>query len=143
MYAGLAGFYNLRDANERTLQAASVLPAGSYEINAALTDRSFTTNGQLYFPGAKPDDPIPGPGGQTVADQVGPDFHGTYPTIVPEFFGNTLLVNGMAWPKRDVQPTQYRLNLLDSSDSRFRSCRVPGWWPWKGSAEGQVSDLIG
>jgi spore coat protein A len=128
MYAGLSGFYNLRDGNERTLQACGVLPTGSYEINAALTDRSFTTDGQLYLPGAKPDDPIPGPGGQTVADILGPDFQGTYPTIVPEFFGDTLLVNGMAWPKRDVQPTQYRLNLLDSSDSRFYVLKFDNPW---------------
>jgi FtsP/CotA-like multicopper oxidase with cupredoxin domain len=51
-------------------------------------------------------------GSSTPSEMGGPDFQGTYPTIIPEFFGDMLLVNGMAWPKRDVQPTQYRLNLL-------------------------------
>ena len=128
MYAGLSGFYNLSDPNERALRAAGVLPSGSYDINAALTDRSFTTDGQLYLPGGSPEDPIPGPGGDTVADELGPDFKGTYPSIVPEFFGDTILVNGMAWPKLDAQPTQYRLNLLDSSDSRFYVLKFDNPW---------------
>ncbi|WP_439881820.1 multicopper oxidase domain-containing protein [Pontibacter sp. MBLB2868] len=41
------------------------------------------------------------------------------PSILPEFFGNIILVNGKAWPKLDVEPRQYRFRLLNGSDSRF------------------------
>ena len=50
---------------------------------------------------------------------LGPDFTGTYPSIVPEFFGDFILVNGMAWPKFDADPGVYRFHLLNGSDLRF------------------------
>jgi spore coat protein A len=37
---------------------------------------------------------------------------------VPEFFGDHILVNGMAWPKLDVEG-DYEFRLLNGSDSRF------------------------
>ena len=39
--------------------------------------------------------------------------------MVPEFFGNVILVNGMAWPFLDVEPRLYRLRILNGSNSRF------------------------
>ncbi|HET9825537.1 MAG TPA: multicopper oxidase domain-containing protein, partial [Chitinophagaceae bacterium] len=41
------------------------------------------------------------------------------PSVLPEFFGNFILVNGKAWPVLDVEPRQYRFRILDGSDSRF------------------------
>ena len=38
---------------------------------------------------------------------------------MPEFFGDFILVNGMAWPKFDADPGAYRFHLLNGSDSRF------------------------
>ena len=38
---------------------------------------------------------------------------------MPEFFGDTILVNGMAWPKLDVAAGDYEFRLLNGSDSRF------------------------
>ena len=43
---------------------------------------------------------------------------GTQPTHVPEMFGDVICVNGMAWPSAKVEPRQYRLRLLNGSDSR-------------------------
>lgn len=101
VYAGLAGFYLTRDANEDMLVAANNLPTGPYEIEMAIQDKTFTADGQLYYP-ATPEEP-----GQ-------PD-----PSHLPEFFGDFILVNAAAWPVLDVEPRQYRFRYLNGSDSRF------------------------
>lgn len=46
VYAGLAGFYLVRDDWEESLG----LPTGEFEIPLALQDRKFTDEGQLYYP---------------------------------------------------------------------------------------------
>jgi len=122
VYSGLAGFYLLRDANEDRLIADGVLPGGTREIEMAIQDRAFTTDGQLYLP-AFADDPIPGTT-DTVKDTIPEmeepsDTFDHYPTIVPEFFGDFILVNGVAWPTLDVDAGDYRFRMLDGSDSRF------------------------
>jgi spore coat protein A, manganese oxidase len=125
VYSGMAGFYLLRDDNELALIEQAVLPGGKYEIEMAIQDRAFTDDGQLYLP-AYADDPIPGTT-ETVTD-VMPDLDdtddpaaafNTYPTAVPEFFGDFILVNGMGWPRLEVEAGEYRFRMLDGSDSRF------------------------
>lgn len=46
VYAGLAGFYLLRDPQELKLN----LPDGQYEIPIVFQDRTFYENGELYYP---------------------------------------------------------------------------------------------
>lgn len=36
-----------------------------------------------------------------------------------EFFGNTMVVNGKAWPFLNVEARKYRFRILNGSDSRF------------------------
>jgi spore coat protein A len=107
VYAGMAGFYLLRDANENQLVANGVLPNVPYEVEIAIQDRMFTEDGQLFFPstGAEIEpgfDPLP-PG----------------PTAIAEFFGDFIMVNGAVWPVLEVEPRKYRLRFLNGSDSRF------------------------
>jgi spore coat protein A len=97
VYAGLAGFYLLRDANEDALH----LPSGDYEVGLAIQDRMFTADGQLFYPCEPPTDDA------------------SEPSVLPEFFGDTILVNGRAWPYLEVEPRLYRFRLLNGSDSRF------------------------
>ncbi|OFY88031.1 MAG: hypothetical protein A3F72_08365 [Bacteroidetes bacterium RIFCSPLOWO2_12_FULL_35_15] len=97
VYAGLAGFYILRDTWEDNLN----LPSGNYEIPIAIQDRMFTEDGQLYYP-STPEEPLQ------------PD-----PSILPEMFGNFILVNGKTWPVLNVEPRKYRFRFLNGSDSRF------------------------
>jgi spore coat protein A len=52
-------------------------------------------------------------------DPDDPDTAVSYPTAIPEFFGDFILVNGMAWPKLEVDAGDYRFRMLDGSDSRF------------------------
>lgn len=110
VYAGLAGFYILRDDNEDSLN----LPKGKFEIPLVIQDRSFNTDGSLFYP-RQPDPPQPGL----------PD-----PSVVPEFFGNTILVNGKVWPFLEVEPRKYRFRLLNGSDARFYRLRLSSGQPF-------------
>src|SRR5439155_18311108 len=51
IYAGLAAFYLIRDSYDTGSTATGLgLPAGRYEIELAIQDRQFDTNGQWFFP---------------------------------------------------------------------------------------------
>jgi len=108
VYAGLAGFYVLTDDHELQLKAAHKLPADEYDIGLAIQDRMFTTDGQLYYPADLEEQ-----------GQISP-------SIIPEFFGNFILVNGKAWPVLNVEPRQYRFRILNGSDSRFYNLFLSG-----------------
>ncbi|BAZ31551.1 multicopper oxidase type 2 [Cylindrospermum sp. NIES-4074] len=100
VYTGLAGFYLLRDSNENSLINNNVLPSGKYERELIIQDKQFTTSGQYFYP-EMPNTNIPGVPSRTGA------------------YGDFILVNGMAWPKLEVEPRKYRFRLLNGSDSRF------------------------
>ena len=121
VYTGLAGFYVLEDQNRLDLVHRGVLPGGDYDLGMAIQDRAFTRDGQLFYPAFK-SDPLPGTD-MTVGDVVPEKFYATFgndaPSIVPEFFGDTIMVNGMAWPKLNVAAGDYEFRLLNGSDSRF------------------------
>ncbi len=95
--SGLAGFYLLRDTSDTV---APLLPSGRYEVPIVIQDRSFNLDGSLWFP----------------TEGTNPEIH---PYWQPEFFGNTIMVNGVVWPNFNVAQGQYRLRLLDGSNARF------------------------
>lgn len=107
VYAGLAGFYIIRDpvgsGDDGTATNGYGLPVYPYEVPIVIQDRLFTAAGQLHYPSTDPMLPLGAPD----------------PSALPEFFGNVILVNGQAWPKLNVEPRVYRLRLLNGSDSRF------------------------
>jgi spore coat protein A, manganese oxidase len=115
VYAGLAGFYLLTDGFENGLRKSKRLPDPKYDIGLAIQDRMFTTDGQLFYP-SEPEEN----GGHAMADMNG----APNPTILPEFFGDIILVNGKAWPVLNVEPRQYRFRLLNGSDSRFYNLKL-------------------
>jgi len=96
-YAGLAGFYLLRDPE---LERSYGLPSAEFERELVIQDRSFDSNGQLRY----------------AQRGIDPAAH---PFWVPEFFGDTILVNGRVWPYMNVEPRRYRLRVLNGSGSRF------------------------
>ena len=103
VYAGLGGgFYLLRDDQEDSLG----LPRGKYEVPLVIQDRYFNRDGSLLYPvqapdrGGDPDPRVP-------------------PVWIPEFFGDTVLVNGKVWPFLEVEPRKYRFRFLNASNARF------------------------
>ena len=120
VYAGMAGFYILRDDDDTGLPDNPLdLPAFPYEVPLAIKDRMFTDTGALFYP-AFPGDPlyddfITGEGAVLPPDL----FPGGGPTALAEFFGDHMLVNGTIWPTMAVEPRNYRLRLLNGCDSRF------------------------
>jgi spore coat protein A, manganese oxidase len=100
IYSGLAGFYFIRDDVEDDLN----LPSGEYEIPLMIQDRFFNADGSLLYP---------------VVD-TGGDPDPEVPIIwIPEFFGDTVLVNGKVWPYLEVEPRKYRFRILNGSNARF------------------------
>ncbi len=100
VYGGLAAFYLLRDEFDTGVPGTGLnLPAGDQEIEAAIQDRRFDTNGQWLFP-----------------DEGDNEEH---PYWVPEFEGDVIVVNGKTWPYLNVEPKRYRLRLLNGSNARF------------------------
>ena len=110
VYAGLAGGYLLTEptgsphavSNVPTAFDASDVrdpyhPAGRIPLHIPLViqDKNFDDRGQLVYP---------------------------YPWA-PEFFGDTCLVNGKAFPYLEVQPRKYRFTFLNGSQSRFYHLR--------------------
>lgn len=100
VYAGLSGFYWLRDEEELRMN----LPRGEYEIPLIVQDRSLDERGQLIYTPTFDDGQPPAPG-----------------RWAPEFFGDLPVVNGAAYPHLEVEPRVYRLRILNSSNARFFS----------------------
>jgi len=120
VYAGMAGFYIIRDDFDTGLPGNPLsLPAFPYEAAFAIQDKMFKDNGELFYP-AFPGDPFYA---DFITDEGAvlpdPPFIGGGPTGLAEFFGDHMVVNGVIWPKLDVEPRNYRLRLLNGCDSRF------------------------
>jgi spore coat protein A len=92
-YAGLFGFYLIRDHAEDALH----LPSGKYEVPLIFYDRNFTADAQLFY--------------GTSGDPEHP--------WVPEFTGDGILINGKIRPYFEVEPRLYRFRLLNTANSRF------------------------
>lgn len=111
VYAGMAGLYNIRDAEEQALG----LPSGEYEIPLVIQDRSFYEDGELFYPAGPGDIVSPG-----VGDPLGslPEEFPSESSIVPHFVADANLVNGMVWPHLEVEPRKYRFRMLNGANSR-------------------------
>lgn len=104
VYSGMAGFYFIRDPS----MEPKYLPSDGYEIEMAIQDRQFDTNGQLFWPDGSSDG-LNGP-------PPNPDIH---PFWNPEFAGDVVVVNGVPWPALQVEPRRYLFRILNGSNSRF------------------------
>lgn len=140
VYAGLAGLYVVRDANEKALAdlrgplvngvARNRIPSGAYELGMVIQDRAFKADGGLAYgadPGAYP----------VALPETNPDGGAALPlphdspTHYPEMFGDVVLVNGVAWPYADVEPREYRVRVLNGSDSRVYNLSFGGLTFWQ------------
>jgi FtsP/CotA-like multicopper oxidase with cupredoxin domain len=127
VYAGPAGFWLVRDDEEKSLNLPGPAPKSAkldpkkryYEIPLVLQDRSFNLDGSLFYPSTRAHfDGFEGPfltdsddGENSVSDMA--------PMWNPEAFFENIVVNGRTWPYLDVEPRQYRFRMLNGSNSRF------------------------
>jgi FtsP/CotA-like multicopper oxidase with cupredoxin domain len=141
VYAGPAGFYLIRDLASSTLGLPGPAPLPGLdpngnalvrrltrEIPIVIQDRSFDADGSLFYPDNRDFFEGLDPGSLT---SIGISFSPTNgsdiaPIWNPEFFGNTMVVNGRTWPKLDVERRKYRFRLLNGSNSRFLILRFEG-----------------
>jgi spore coat protein A, manganese oxidase len=151
VYAGPAGFFLVRGGPEgdkavldsRTGTTA-VLPSPApnegdmfpsnktyYQIPIAVQDRSFNSDGSLFYPDTR-----------VFFDGIVRDYIpvGDFsPIWNPEFFGNTIMVNGNTWPFQTVERRRYRLRFLNGCQSRFLILDfndIPGVEVWQIGNEG-------
>ena len=120
VYAGLAGGYFIEDpailptskSTTRGTQgscATGCLPENLHPIAdvipIVIQDRMFDTGGQLFFQ----------------ADSAGGilwALNPEHPYWSPEFVGDTIVVNGKAWPFLSVEAKRYRFLFLNGSNAR-------------------------
>jgi FtsP/CotA-like multicopper oxidase with cupredoxin domain len=154
VYAGPAGFYIIRggaagDASVLDSRSAkpAVLPGPApaegdpfpatktyYEIPVAIQDRSFNTDGSLFYPDTR-----------EFFDKASAQDPGYIPTSDlspiwnPEFLGNMIMVNGTTWPFLNIEKRRYRFRFLNGCQSRFLILDfsgVPGLEVWQVGNEG-------
>lgn len=109
VYSGLSGFYMLRDKAD---PIANVLPTGKYEIPLSIQDRNFYSDGSLKLP----IDTIP---------ERGPVMY-----WAAEFYGDVIMVNGLAWPNMNVDQGQYLFKILDGSNARWYDLSLSNGMPF-------------
>jgi FtsP/CotA-like multicopper oxidase with cupredoxin domain len=102
------GTYLVDNLRGITVVPNSPLPTGEFEVPLIVQDRSFRTDGSIFYPTAQ--NPPPGTLGAT------PSVH---PYWVLSFDGDTQVVNGTVWPNMDVKRHAYRFRILNSSNQRF------------------------
>ena len=151
VYAGPAGFYIVRGgpaADDKVLDtrtgAVAALPGPAprendkfppnkpyREIPIAIQDRAFNEDGSLFYPDSR-----------RFFDGIVRDYIPTgefSPIWNPEFFGNTIMVNGNTWPFLTVEKLRYRFRLLNGCQSRFLVLDftgIPGVEVWQIGNEG-------
>ena len=153
VYAGPAGFYLIRGGSHGDFAVrdartgrVGVLPRPApkeweqlfpsfmrkyREIPIVIQDRSFNADGSLFYPDTRAFfDEVTGP--YLPEGDLSPIWN-------PEFFGNTMMVNGNTWPYLDVDRARYRLRFLNGCQARFLILdfsRIPGVEVWQIGNEG-------
>jgi spore coat protein A, manganese oxidase len=88
VYMGLAGLYLIQDEEEAALR----MPSGEFDIPLLIQSHTFAEDGSISYHA--------GPGGRIGA------------------FGNTILVNGVPWPRLEVAARKYRFRILNAANAR-------------------------
>ncbi|CAI5494577.1 unnamed protein product [Closterium sp. Naga37s-1] len=96
--AGMAGLFIITDPKVESKY--TWLPPPSRTIPLAIADRLFFANGSINYPNVG----------------IVPKVH---PNWIPEYLGNTNMVNGVVWPYLKIRPALYRFKVLGASNARF------------------------
>ncbi len=122
-YSGVASGYVITDADEAGLMAQGVPgPLDPNTFYLVFQDKIFNPDGSLFYAHIY-DTALFGPLGV-------PSFGGALktplptPSVVPEFFGDTILVNGTVYPYMEVEQGTYRFRMLNACNARFLNPRL-------------------
>lgn len=122
VYMGLAGAYIIEGVDEDTSRFTNLQKPYSKRVGKAaikadieeipdipllISDKMFTRSGRLYYE-SKYDSTDGG-------------------SRQPEFYGNTITVNGRAWPHHKVKRQLYRFRVINTSSSRFYRLALARW----------------
>jgi spore coat protein A, manganese oxidase len=141
-YVGLATGYLITDQVEAGLLRLGIIPDMNHLAPLILQDKSFVplggntqpegrgNPGDLWYPsvyeGYPPGDPVFEscapfapivPSGKARWELNGGPPPG--PSAIPEFFGDTTVINGACYPFLDVEQRHYRFLILNGSQARF------------------------
>jgi spore coat protein A, manganese oxidase len=130
-YAGLATGYVLTDAIEQNLVSLGFLPAPAQTIYLVLQDKGFKEDGSLWYPYEYEENPPYG-GTSGRVDWSGPPASDPavdlntleHPSLVPEAFLDTTIINGACYPYAEVQRRQYRFRILNGAQARFYNLQL-------------------
>lgn len=98
VYAGLAGLFVSRDAEERALD----LPRGRHEVPLVLSDRNFALDGSGALTG-----------------RLVHKVEMVNAKLMRVHAAPYTLVNGVIWPYLEVQPRWYRFRIVNTANSRI------------------------
>ena len=105
---GLMGFWILRDPGNPLDRNGTPLPTGEFEVPLVIQDRSYRTDGSVFYPIAQ--DQPPGTLG------ANPDVNPYWMLIVNN---DVNVVNGKVWPNMNVKRRAYRFRTLVASNIRY------------------------
>jgi spore coat protein A, manganese oxidase len=153
-YAGMASGLIIRDGFEANLVNQGLpnyIEAGGNEIPLIIQDKIFvgpntaaadptwsavskaTTPGSLWYAHLYERNRWKSAG--NINGKGMPD-----PSVIPEFFGDTMLVNGTTFPAAAVQARRYRLRFLNACNARFLNLQ---FYVADGSPNGITLDALG
>ncbi len=124
-YAGVASGYVITDT---TAEEASVVlqgvpgPLDAKTFYLIFQDKIFNSDGSLFYANVY-DFALFGPPGVPSFGEALLSPPPT-PSVVPEYFGDTILVNGTVYPYMEVEQRRYRFRMLNACNSRFLNPRL-------------------
>jgi spore coat protein A len=129
-YAGLASGYLVNDDVVTALTNAGIVPGLSYTVPLIIQDKTFKAKadqwgipGDLWYPNVYQSNSATSETGRWDAGAPGDGFANLglppNPSCVPEFFSDTPVINGAAYPYLQAQPRRYRVVVLNGSQARF------------------------
>ena len=98
----------------------TVLPEHEFDNFLIVQDRSFRTDGSVFYPQAE--DQPPGTLG------ANPDVNPYWMLLID---GNTNVVNGKVWPNMNVKRHLYRFRMLNSANQRFYTVSLSNGMPMR------------
>jgi spore coat protein A len=135
-YAGIASAYIIRDAFEAGLRSQGLpdfIENGGNEIPIVIQDKIFVSGSTaLTDPTWFTLQPSSTLGDLWYAHVYDPKLYKLAgsknklpnPSVVPEFFGDTMLANGTVYPEATVEPRRYRLRILNACNARFLNLQL-------------------